>query len=98
MKEFEDILSEMNDNAFNLWIKGWFDEQIILDVFKSWDNDLKKEELENMRNSIKRARLNELREIAVEKCFELGGQGVFAFLREDEAEEFGKLQKELGEE
>ena len=63
------------------------------------ENTTTENRLEESRKieDVRRTRLNELRERAIEKCFELDGQGIFAFLREDEADEFEKLQKELGE-
>jgi len=104
IKETDKILEKIRDYGFEIIdLEKRHKEQ--MDIFniqiisEEYFNEKVNEalEIEETDEEDKRARLNELRERAVEKCFELDGQGVFAFLRDDEAREFEKLQEELGE-
>ena len=53
IKEFNEVLESMNDDDFWTWVRGWFDEDYIMDVINDWDDDAKIEEIKTMRDIIK---------------------------------------------
>jgi len=50
--EFNNLLDELSDKQFWEWVGSWYDEQVILDATSDWDDDIKKEEIENMKKII----------------------------------------------
>ena len=48
--DFNNLLGELSDEQFWEWASSWYDEQVILDATKDWDNDIMKEEIENIKN------------------------------------------------
>ena len=47
--EFSNLISELSDDEFWEWVRGFYDEQLIIDAVNCWDEELKKEEMENMK-------------------------------------------------
>lgn len=95
MKEFNNLIVGMSDEAFKLWTESWFDEQHILDICNSWDIEIKEKETKEMKTCITKARTNELIEMAIERCFQQSGKQISDFLNDDEAKELKKLEEVL---
>jgi len=47
--EFNNLIGELSDEQFWVYIKTWFDEQIILDIMNEWNDDIKEEEIKNLK-------------------------------------------------
>ena len=50
--EFNNLLDELSDKQFWEWVGSWYDEQVILDATSDWDDDIKKDEIKNMKKII----------------------------------------------
>ena len=55
--EFSNLIGELNDAQFWEWARGWFDEQLILDIANEWEDDIKKEEIENLKRILKKKKI-----------------------------------------
>jgi len=55
--EFDSLIGELNDAQFWEWARDWFDEQLILDIANDWEDDIKKEEVENLKRILKKKKL-----------------------------------------
>ena len=47
-EEFNKRIGELTDEQFWKWVRGWFDEQLIMDIINEWEDDIKKNEIENL--------------------------------------------------
>ena len=55
--EFDSLIGELNDAQFWEWARDWFDEQLILDIANDWEDDIKKEEVENLKRILKKKKI-----------------------------------------
>ena len=55
--EFDSLIGELNDEQFWEWARDWFDEQLILDIANDWEDDIKKEEIENLKRILKKKKI-----------------------------------------
>jgi len=47
-KSFNKVLESLNYDQFWEYVKSWYDEQTILDVMNDWDDDIKKDAIQEM--------------------------------------------------
>ena len=47
--EFNNLLGELTDNQFWDYVRGWFNEDLILDIMKNWDLDTKGRIIKEMK-------------------------------------------------
>ena len=55
--EFSNLIGYLNDAQFWEWARDWFDEQLILDIANDWEDDIKKEEIENLKRILKKKKI-----------------------------------------
>ena len=50
--EFDELIKELTDDEFWIWVRSFYDSQFILDVVRCWDSETKKEQIESMKEII----------------------------------------------
>lgn len=49
---FNLLLEELTDKEWWDWVKGWLDEELIVDIYKNWEIDIKRDEIDNLKGII----------------------------------------------
>jgi len=52
--EFNELIEKLTDDEWEEWCLSWFDKQIWVDIYKSWDEDLKRDAIEEFKEIIKK--------------------------------------------
>jgi len=52
--EFNKLVGELTEEQFWEYIQSWFGEDLILDIMKNWDLDIKKEEIKRLKKIVEK--------------------------------------------
>ena len=53
-QEFNKVVNELSDDQWWEWVKNWLDVDFIIDIYKNWDTEIKKDEIKIIKEIIKK--------------------------------------------
>ena len=60
--EFNNLIGELTDEQFRDWIFSWIDEDFFINIINDWEDDIKKEEIENLKKILKSQERREVKQ------------------------------------
>ena len=52
-KTFNNLIGELTDDEFWNYVRSWFSDDFILDTMNNWEDEVKAEEIEKIKEIIK---------------------------------------------
>lgn len=55
-ESFNNLIDELTDEEWNNWVMSWFDPELIVETYKNWDTETKKDTIPELKKIIKERR------------------------------------------